>query len=87
LAFTFQHQRQPAPFNNLLGIFIWLEIYWFVPSKNFWGFFSTFLGLDISFSTLAYSLFFCSISSRQSGSIPIDVFECWPLFAQDTGRA
>jgi hypothetical protein len=27
LAFTFQHQRQPAPFNNLLGIFIWLEIY------------------------------------------------------------
>jgi hypothetical protein len=53
LAFTFQHQRQPAPFNNLLGIFIWLEIYWFVPSKNFLGFFfSTFWDSTFPFRLL-----------------------------------
>jgi hypothetical protein len=56
LAFTFQHQRQPAPFNNLLGIFIWLEIYWFVPSKNFWVFFRLFGTRHFLFDSCLFSI-------------------------------
>ncbi len=69
LAFTFQHQRQPAHLIICLAYSFGQKFIDLSRRRIFWGFFFDFLGLSISFSTLAYSLFFCSISSRQSGSI------------------
>lgn len=89
LAFTFQHQRQPAHLIICLAYSFGQKFIDLSRRRIFLGFFFR-LFWDSTFPfrllPILYSFVQFLVGSL-AGSIPIDVFQCWPLFAQDTGRA